>query len=65
MQTRVRLTCYVGVPISNEGSVNLMFGLSIDIWLWILELYLNNSPKRGNPYNIEFTRVSSYTQMTI
>jgi hypothetical protein len=61
MQIEVHLTCYIYVPIRSDENMISMFGLANDNGLYIVRLYLNNRPKRGNSSSMEFTQVSSYT----
>lgn len=61
MQTNISLTCYVGVLIYSDKTVNSIFEFTNINRMNILELYLNTRLKRENFYSMEFTRVPSYT----
>lgn len=55
MQVRVCPICYIDETISSYDNLNLMFGLATENELQILKFYLNNKPRGGNSFNMEFT----------
>jgi len=60
MQANVNLTCYAGVLIYSDKTINSIFKFT-NINRNILDLYLNSRLKQENFSSMEFTRVPSYT----
>lgn len=55
LQTRVNQAHYISVLTYSKGSVNSMFGFARINAINMLELYLNNIPRRINSLSIELT----------
>jgi len=48
-------SCYIDVSIVSDVRFNAMIGLTTSNRLQMIELYLNNIPKRGNSSSLDFT----------